>query len=302
MKAGLIWAIAPIMVGADVGGHLLRSGETWGNRSISAANGTAVVRIDRLVRGATIENLRVAGAYRVLEVDKGAGVEQVTMRNVHATGVTRSLARFRGPSSGLIERSSVLFSPIPQKPPHLPEGLIFEAGAHDWTVRDVTLRGAQMVMGPKRYWNGDGVATERGTRGFRFIRVTADDNSDAGFDLKGEDTWLDQVSASGNARNYRFWTSVKAGTLTVGDTLLRGGTGGTAGIWVLGDPAHPPTITIDRLVVRMTRPTSIFAVKDGAAVIRVGRCDIRAPRGTQMVTSKVGKPDFRGGPGCSLPE
>lgn len=292
----------PLAVVSDGEGHRLRSGETWGARRIVDAGGAAsIVLIDQPVSHAVIHDLRVDDVYRVIENAKGATATDLVIRDVHATNVTRGLARFRGASSGLIENSSVVFGPVPQQPPNLPEGLHFAEQAHDWTVRHVTIRGARMSMGPDRYWNGDGIATERGTHGFRFTDVTADGNSDAGFDLKGEDTYLERVSASGNARNYRFWTSVRAGTLTVGDTVLRGGKGATAGIEIIGDLARPPVVTIDRLIVRMRTPTSIFAVKN-AAVIRVGRCEFDVPRGTRLVTSQAGVPDFKGGPGCTLPD
>ena len=307
MKAAIAIAVPLLLAAASPAfisqSHNVRSGETWGNRTITApADLNGVVRIAGNVKNVTVENLKVDGAYRVIEnVKTGATVDHFVIRNVHATNIRRGLLRIGNDSSGVLEDSSVVFAPEPQIPPHLPSGLQFEGTAHDWTIRNVTVSGAQMVMDPKRYWNGDGVTAERGTRNFRIINVTSNDNTDSGFDLKGENFWLDNVSASGNTRNFRFWTSIRVGTMTVGDTLKRGGRSGTQGVWVLGNRENPPTITIEKLIVRMTKPVNIFAFQDGPANLSIGSCDIQAPPGTKLIRfGLMGKIDL--GPGCTLPE
>lgn len=308
MRQIAIVALLPLLLGAAGPSrvslpHDLRSGETWGNRSVVAPpdlNG--VVRVTGLVSNVTVQGLRVDGSYRVIEnLKTNAAATNFVIRDVHAVNVRRGLLRIDGDSSGVLENSSVVFAPEPQVPPHLPSGLQFQGTAHDWVIRNVTVSGAQMQMAPDRYWNGDGFTAERGTRNFKLINVTSDDNTDSGFDIKGENFWLDNVSASRNTRNFRFWTSMRIGTITVGDTLKRGGRSGTAGIWVLGSQTNPPTIDIQRLVVRMTKPEAIFAVQDGPANIRVGSCDIQAPPGTRLIRAGVlGKMDL--GPGCTEPK
>lgn len=301
-------ALLPLMLAAAGPSHVslphdLRSGETWGNRSVVAPpdlNG--VVRIAGVISNVTIDGLKVDGSYRVIEnLKTNASATNFVIRNVHAVNVRRGLLRIAGDSTGVLEDSSVVFAPEPQVMPHLPSGLQFQGTAHDWVIRNVTVSGAQMQMPPDRYWNGDGVTAERDTRNFRILNVTSNDNTDAGFDIKGENFWLDNVSASGNKRNFRFWTSMRIGTITVGETLRRGGGGSTAGIWIKGNAATPPTIEIEKLVVRMTKPDPIFVIEDGPANLRIASCDIQAPPGTRLIRAgKMGSADL--GPGCTLPK
>lgn len=284
------------------GAHVLNSDEIWGGKSLKAPAGLPVMIVVRQpTRNATIRDLNIDGAVRVIDSVKGATAANMMIDGLHAINLSRGLARFRGSSSGVIQNSSARFSATPQIAPNFPIGLHFEEQANNWTIRNVTVAGAQMVMDEKAYWNGDGIATERTTHDFRFVDVTSNDNTDAGFDLKGGNSYLDRVSASGNARNYRLWTSVRAGTLNTGDTVRRGGKGPTAGIWVKGSAANPPVIEIETLVVRMTKPGTIFFVQQGPAVIRVGRCDIQAPPGARLLTvvpDDQVKAEF--GPGCKI--
>ena len=82
-------------------------------------------------------------------------------------------------------------------------------------------------------WNGEGVSIERGVAGVQFRRVSANHNTDAGFDLKPFAIMSD-VSAANNCRNFRFWSGGDVGTLTTGDVVKRGGTSSCSGIWLSG--------------------------------------------------------------------
>ena len=89
-----------------------------------------------------------------------------------------------------------------------------------------------------RFWNGEGVSIERDVTGVQFRRVTANNNTDAGFDLKPFAIMSD-VSAANNCRNFRFWSGGDAGTLTTGDVVKRGGTSSCSGIWLNGSQGDP---------------------------------------------------------------
>src|SRR3546814_10200620 len=82
-----------------------------------------------------------------------------------------------------------------------------------------------------------------------------------------------------------FWGAISAGTVTVGDTLKRGGISSTAGIWIEGSTAVP-VVQIDKLVVRMTKPDTIIRIEQGPIDLRIGSCDIQAPEGTQFIVSE----------------
>ena len=169
----------------------------------------------------------------------------------------------------------------PQVRPNLPEGLHIETG-NNIVIEDSSMQGFQMTMDPDRYWNGDGVAAELPVTGLQILRVTSNGNTDAGFDIKPP-VVMDDVSASDNCRNFRFWARSDIGTITVGDTIKRGGRTNCAGIWVKGNVEAPPVIHIKKLIVRMKNPGEIIRVEDGPAEIIVDQCDIQAPPGSTML-------------------
>jgi hypothetical protein len=113
---------------------------------------------------------------------------------------------------------------------------------------------------------------------------------------------MSDVSASGNCRNFRFWSGGDVGTLTTGDAIKRGGTSACSGIWLNGSTSGPrPTLHIRKLIVRMTRPAMIVEVETGPADIQIDECDIRAPAGTTMIKFERGAGEVRLGRGCQVP-
>ena len=94
-----------------------------------------------------------------------------------------------------------------------------------------------------------------------------------------------RVEAEGCARNYRFWDSADIQQLTSGTPNKRGGTSGTAHIWIHGSNTAPPTIRIRKLIVRSTNTTNIFTIEAGAATVILDSCDVKVPTGTRF---KVG--------------
>lgn len=277
----------------------LKSGQTWpvADTTIDAQGGTAVV-LSGSVSDATIGPVTVENAFRVVETkDNLAVINGLKITGLTGQAVQRECIRLRGTVTDVtIDGVNCTFRDTPQTSPNIPEGLHLEAG-DGVTIQNSSFNGFQMTMGPGSYWNGDGIATERAATNIRIIDVSADDNTDAGFDLKSSNTWLDGVSAKNNTRNYRFWGAISAGTITVGDTLKRGGISSTAGIWIEGSAAVP-VVQIDKLVVRMTNPGTIIRVEQGPIDLRIGSCDIEAPDGTTFIASESSDTKTTLGPGC----
>jgi hypothetical protein len=95
---------------------------------------------------------------------------------------------------------------------------------HDVRLERVIMRNALDTLHP--YWNGDGFAAERDVRGLHLVGTKAINNSDAGYDLKSSATFLEDVTAEGNKRNYRLWGQETVITGCAGvDPTIRGGTG-----------------------------------------------------------------------------
>jgi hypothetical protein len=263
-------------------GPLARSGDrVEGFTARNVDNG--LVRVSAPIDGLVIRNLRVSDVYRVLENGgTAASLRHLDMEHVHATGVRRGLARIRFDSGpGEIRDSSAIFAG-PQLSPHLPAGIAFDGTAHDWLIERVVIRGAQMTMETRDYWNGDGFSTERGNARIRFVGCEAYDSTDAGFDLKGSEGWLDRTMAGGNGRNYRFWSTTEAGTITSLSPVKRGGMGKPAHVWIQGSVTNPPVIHIRKLIVHSDNMTPIVTIENGAATVIIDDYDIQVPVGTMV--------------------
>jgi len=259
-----------------------------------------VVILEGNVPSAAIGPATVRDAYRVVYVSREATVgrfavdglsAQVTYSCIRAHAdvvVVRNMrcAMTGGPQSGRV---------------NMPFGLNITA-ARTASIEDSSFDGFQWRTASNRYWNGDGITIERDVAGVQFRRVTANDNTDAGFDVRPF-ALMSDVSASGNCRNFRFWSGGDVGTLTTGDAIKRGGTSACSGIWLNGSTTGPrPRLHIRKLIVRMTRPAMIFEVETGPADIEVDECDIEAPAGTTMITFEKGAGEVRLGRGCRLPQ
>jgi hypothetical protein len=268
----------------------------WGR---PGADGSLLLR--GRVEDKRIGPMKITGAYRAIETAKDdATIRNLVIDGVVARDLQREGIRLRGEVENVTIRNFTLtHSATPNVPPHLPEGIHIAAG-RNILIENGTISGFQMTMPPDKYWNGDGIATERAADGVTIRNVTANDNTDAGFDLKSSNTRLDHVSASGNKRNFRFYQSIRIGTITVGEIVKRGGAYGSSGIWIKGQPGAPPVIEIDKLVVRMTQPGTIIQVEDGPADLRIARCDIQAPAGSRFLVARDKDMKRSLGPGCRL--
>lgn len=269
----------------------LRSGQVLvgDGRALDGQGGNAVIVLRDQVHGARISGVSIVNAQRAIETNRGADVADLIVDGLDGR-IQRECFRVRGDRIVVRNAHCSLVGGPRQGMRNLPGGVHVEGGS-DILIEDSSFTGFQMVGGDQQYLNGDGVSAERPVRGLTIRNVTADNNSDAGFDIKPAVT-MDGVSATGNCRNYRFWNDADIGTMTVGDVIKRGGSNSCFGIWVrgarAGDPAAATAITIRRLIVATTRPTTIIKVEDGAADIRIDQCDIARTAGGLIVS--VGNP------------
>lgn len=263
-----------------------------------AAGGAGLVTLRGTVPNAVLGPARVQDSYRAIDVSRSASVarmlvqglraqvgdscirahaEQLIVRDTHCTMVG-------GPQSGGV---------------NMPFGLEVLAADHV-SISDSSFSGFQWQAPPQRYWNGDGITIERDVSSVEFHRVSANDNSDAGFDVRPFAS-ISEASAAGNCRNFRFWSGAEAGTLTSGDVRKRGGISSCSGIWLNGAPdGARPQLHVRKLVVRMHRPGTIIEVETGPADIRIDECDIQAPRGSIMIQFDRAPGRVRLGKHCAI--
>jgi hypothetical protein len=283
---------APIFLTGDV---------SWPGAAGSAAidaGGDEVVTLRGHVPNAIIGPAMVRNAYRVVTVSRSANVSRMLVQGLTAQ-VTDACVRAQA-DVVVVRDTRCLMTGGPQSGGiNMPFGLDV-ISARTVSVEDSRFEGFQWRSGPNRYWNGDGITIERGVEGVQFRRVSSNDNTDAGFDVRPF-ALLSDVSASGNCRNFRFWSGAEAGTLTTGDVVKRGGISSCSAIWLNGSASGArPKLHIRRLVVRMSRPARIIEVETGPADIEIDQCDIEAPPGTEMIEFDRGAGKVVLGDGCRL--
>ena len=276
-------ALADIVDGNGREGRRVHSGDTV--RHVRARHfGNGFVRVAEPVTGLLIEDVTIDGAYRVLEVTAArdrpdASLNKLVMRNVRATNLQRGLARIRYDSSGGTISNCSATGLVNNEA--IPCGIAFSDTAHDFTIERCTMRGFRMARAPDIYWNGDGYSTELGNYGLRFLRCEAYGCTDGGFDLKSTGTFLDGCVSGGNARNYRFWSTIAAHEITSLTPVMAGGTGAAAHIAV--DGRSGAVVTIAKLRIRSETPAPIVYSTGGAATVIIESHDIQTPRGTPLL-------------------
>lgn len=237
-----------------------------------------LIKIVRPTRGVVVRDVVAERGYRFLDVfGREASLTDSVVERVRATGLIRGFARIRADSRGVTIRDvDARFRPEPAQRGELPVGIGMEDTAHDILVERTVMRGARMIPVPDRFTNGDGYSTERGNRRITFRRAEAYDSSDGGFDLKSSDTRLEDTTAAGNGRNYRFWGTGVATTIMSRDPR-------NAHIW-LGKGAR---WRIARLVARSRTQAPIIRIGPGAT-LQVDSHDVQVPAGTRLVVMEDG--------------
>jgi hypothetical protein len=268
------------------------------SRKVVDGGGDEVVNLQGLVPTAVIGPAIVRNAYQVVRVDRSASVGHLEVRGIEAQ-VTDACIRAHA-DVVLIRNTHCTMTGGPQvRDVNMPFGLHI-ASAKQVLIEDSSFNGFQWRAAPDRYWNGEGVTIERPVADAVFRRVTANNNTDAGFDVKAHVVMSD-VSAEGNCRNFRFWSGADVGTLTAGDTVKRGGSSSCEAIWLSGSSSGPrPRLHISKLVVRMTVPGTIIEVQNGPVDIQIDECDIDAPEGTSMIRFEATRGELILGRGCEV--
>lgn len=269
---------------------LLKSGQQWTIPYIKMDGGVAI-RIKGTVENATIGPVLIEGAKFGVLTDSGAVVRNLTVSDLHASELQREGIRLRGTVNQVTIRNfSLKMRAQKQVSPDLPVGITLYEGANI-SISDGMASGFQMVDVSGTYTNGDGISSERAVDSLLIERVTATDNSDAGFDLKSTNTFLYDTRAERNKRNYRFWGTVTTGTITSVDPLVNSI---AAHVWA-GNGAE---VHIAKLVAKSSNTMPILYL-DGAKSVTIDECVLEVPAGTQFLKGGTGT-IMNFGPSCTL--
>ncbi len=143
------------------------------------------IRIRSAISGLVLERIDGTGLRQLVDTDDGASLSGFRFDRLTSSRFSKAFVGLRNASHGVIE-NCILDSNWQDNDP-IPEGIHIDGDSYDITIRNVSIRHIvySKFGDPDRYWNGDGIATERATRDIRIVGVYVDGAADAGFDLKG---------------------------------------------------------------------------------------------------------------------
>jgi hypothetical protein len=246
-----------------------------------------------------IERQWVDGSYRAIETNSGAKPLDVTIRAIKATNIQRDGIRVMNAGNILIEDFDLTMRAEPQTGTNLPEGIAIGgnncAPINNVVIRNGKVSGFRMAEVQGVYTNGDGVATEGCVVNLTISNVRASNNSDGGFDLKGQHVVLNNLVAENNSRGFRNWSPDATATTLVSKN------NGTA-LWMGKPDANgvPTKITIDRFIASSEVPAIVFRWERGA-LITVKSCDLTGMAPGSTLTKNDGSGAVVTlGEGCTL--
>lgn len=229
---------ATYKVGTAMGNELFKFQAGSGNivfENMNISNTGIAFRAAADTKNITIENVNATNVAQFFQdlaggSNKTATIDGLTIRDVNIDGFSRAAIQV-GYNSKNILIEDVKGDSMRQDGDEFAMGVHITGTAHDVVIRRVEMGNATDTTGQK-YWNGDGFATEKGTYKITFEDTIARGNTDAGYDLKSDQTVLIRALADDNARNYRIW-----GEATMIDSVglnpnLRGGSSTQNQVWV----------------------------------------------------------------------
>jgi hypothetical protein len=267
----------------------LKTRTAWPGIDNITMNGGRAISARGSIESSTVGPVNIVNAGYAFYTDKSSVIRNVAISNFKATQARREGIRLRGNLDGVTIRNFFIqMQDQPQTGTDLPEGIAIFNG-QNIVIEDGCSSGFKMVPVLGTYTNGDGISAERPVNNLTIRRVTANDNSDAGFDLKSNNTFLYDTHAERNFRNYRFWTKATTGTIYSADP-------GQAHVWIGANAV----VVIDKLVAKSTSDDVYVLWADNTAKsITVRSCELDVPNARKF---------FRGstttqlilGPGCSI--
>jgi serralysin len=235
----------------NVGNGAFRIGADIADLNIKRVSATNVGRF--------IENY-VSGGYASASVN-GLVVEDVTI-----AGYSRNAIHLKYNSRNITLRN-VVGDSQKQNGGLIVAGVFLEGTVHDVLMDHVTMRNNYGRGAAGDYWNGDGFVAERGTYNLTFRDTVATGNTDAGYDVKGNNVTMLRASASANTKNFRLWG---AESVTVTDSvstnpLYYGGIGKASHF----QAPSGANVTLDNFRYTDSSTVKVFDLSNGGNQVRL---------------------------------
>lgn len=199
--------------------------------NMSFKNTQNAFRVGADVKDITIAHMQADNVQRFFEdyhstAAKSATISGLVIEDVDISGFSKGAIRLQYDTNNVVIRD-VHGDSERQDGDNFAIGIHFGGTVHDVLVKSTSMMNATDTI--HTYWNGDGFAAEKGVYNLTFEDTYAAGNTDAGYDLKSQNTVLIRAVAEDNNRNFRVWgdgvTIIDSQSL---DPNHRGGSGGQA--------------------------------------------------------------------------
>lgn len=282
----MLMLLAPLPAAAEP----MASGRHWPASSaptISAPGVNGAARFTKSADNVRIGPVVILDAFRAVESDQGVVVKGLRIDGLSARNLQRDGIRLRDARGTIISNFSLAMRAAPQTGDQFPVGITIYAGSNI-TIRDGVVDGFRHIDPAGKHNQGDGIGTEKGVVSMLIERVTARNNGDSGFDLKGNIIGRDLVSErNGNA--IKAWHDVQITTLTAIDNKR------------VIHLAAGAKLRIDRLVARSSGKAFVI-ITEGKGEITIGSCDLTGMAlGSVLVQRNAPGAVMMLGPSCKLP-
>jgi hypothetical protein len=236
------------------------------------------------IRDLAIQHVDAANVRRFFEnyaagAPGSATIDGLIIRDVEVKGFSKGAIRLQYDTHNVV-LEDILGDSEWQDRDNFAEGVALEGTVHDVLVRRVTMRNSRDTL--HAYWNGDGFTAEQNTYRIRFEDTMGSGNTDAGYDLKSNDTVLLRASAEDNKHNFKIWgNNVTIHSCIGRGPHRRGGTGVQDQVEIL----KGANVTITGCEFVDSDPmTTVFHVETGA---RLKVLDTKVSRNPTATTSLV---------------
>lgn len=250
----------------------------------------------RRARNIVIENVAFTNIRDGIYTDEGSAVSNVTIRNFSGRGFSKKAIRFHGRCSNWSIENCELDSGQ-QYGDNFAVGIECHDSANGLRiVGGYTANCLDQHGDDDKYWNGDGVASERGNSNILIQNHRSRGNSDGGYDLKSEGTRLINCISEDNKRNFRIWGGTGRNPVELqGCASLaprdRGGIGSSHHMWLRGAEGSEhwaaSVVWSNGVLAGGSTDIAIYAEGGNVAVHLVDTDTSRLPKAMKLFSSTV---------------
>jgi serralysin len=233
--------------------------------------GNGVFRIGANIENLTIKRVNATNVARFIENhasgdETSASVNWLKVEDVSVSDYSQNAIRLKYDSRN-VTLHNVVGNGMRENGGLIVSGVSLDGTAHDVLFDHVTMKNNYGRGSSSDYWNGDGFVAERGTYNLTFRDTVASGNTDAGYDIKGDNVSFLRASANGNSKNFRLWgnQSVTMTDSVSASPTYYGGIGKTSHLQL----PSGADVTLDNFRYTDDGSAKVFDLSNGGNAVRL---------------------------------